>query len=207
MRKNLLSVAIAIASGLIVLVGYFTAIPILTNVRITIVQWAVILAAIATIIGVLNLLSVHIGKVMKKDKNGTYSLILIAALLITFVYGLVQGPNHSSMQAIFRAVILPVETSLMALMAITLIYASIRLMRRRADLMAIVFIVTALIVLLGTAPLPFFEIPLLGSLIRPFIVNLPAVAGARGILLGVALGTLLTGLRVLIGTDRPYGGK
>jgi hypothetical protein len=30
------------------------------------------------------------------------------------------------------------------------------------------------------------------------------MAGARGILLGVALGTVATGLRVLLGIDRPY---
>jgi prolyl-tRNA editing enzyme YbaK/EbsC (Cys-tRNA(Pro) deacylase) len=31
--------------------------------------------------------------------------------------------------------------------------------------------------------------------------------GARGLLIGIALGTLLTGLRVLFGVDRPYGGN
>ena len=31
--------------------------------------------------------------------------------------------------------------------------------------------------------------------------------GARGLLIGIALGTLLTGLRVLFGVDRPYGGQ
>ena len=34
-----------------------------------------------------------------------------------------------------------------------------------------------------------------------------ASGGARGILIGVALGTLTTGLRILFGADRPYGGK
>jgi hypothetical protein len=29
--------------------------------------------------------------------------------------------------------------------------------------------------------------------------------GTRGLLLGIALGTVLTGLRVLFGVDRPYG--
>ena len=56
-------------------------------------------------------------------------------------------------------------------------------------------------------PYPFFELPYVGSHIRPFIVSVFSTSGARGILLGVALGTLLTGLRVLIGADRPYGGK
>jgi hypothetical protein len=37
-------------------------------------------------------------------------------------------------------------------------------------------------------------------------LNSLPVAGARGILLGVALGSLTTGLRILIGADRPYSG-
>jgi hypothetical protein len=43
--------------------------------------------------------------------------------------------------------------------------------------------------------------------VRPIITQIFAAAGARGILLGVALGTLTTGLRVLFGADRLYGGK
>jgi hypothetical protein len=33
----------------------------------------------------------------------------------------------------------------------------------------------------------------------------PFSAGGRGILLGIALATLVTGVRVLIGQDRSYG--
>ena len=120
---------------------------------------------------------------------------------------MVQGPTAPIMTNIFNAVIIPVETSLMAIMAVTLIYAGIRLLRHRNDLMAIIFLITALIVMLGAAPLPFFKSPLLSELIRPTIVNIFSTSGARGILLGVALGILLTGLRILIGADRPYGGK
>lgn len=199
--------AIAIAAGLLVLLGYFLPTGFLTELRVVFVQWAVILAGAAIFVGVLNLLSVHIKKIRGKEKGSVYSLLLITSLLVTLVLGLMLGPNHSVMTNIFNAVILPVETSLMAVMAVTLIYAGIRLLRHRNDLMAFFFLLTALIVMLGTAPLPFFKIPLFDNLIRPIFVNILATSGARGILLGVALGTLLTGLRILIGADRPYGGK
>jgi len=42
--------------------------------------------------------------------------------------------------------------------------------------------------------------------VRPFIAQVMAASGARGLLLGVALGTLTTGLRILFGADRPFGG-
>jgi hypothetical protein len=35
-------------------------------------------------------------------------------------------------------------------------------------------------------------------------VQVPTVAGARGIILGIALGAAATGLRVLLGFDQPY---
>jgi hypothetical protein len=41
-------------------------------------------------------------------------------------------------------------------------------------------------------------------IIKDWILNVPTLAGVRGILLGVALGTIATGLRILLGADRPY---
>ena len=203
-----LSPLIAIVVGLLVLLGYF--LPnneLLAGLRTTFTQWAVILAAAALLVGILNLLTVHIKKISAKEKGSFYSLLLIISLLITLSVGLFAGKDSSAMQFAFTAFILPVESSLLAIMVVTLIYAGIRLLRYRNDLMAFVFLITVLVIMLGTAPLPFVELPLVGSVIRPFIISVFSTSGARGILLGVALGTLLTGLRVLVGTDRPYGGK
>ena len=79
-----------------------------------------------------------------------------------------------------------------------------RLLSRRINLFSLVFLLTSLTVLLGMATIPFINAPLLGE-VRAWITQVPAVAGSRGILLGVALGTIATGLRILIGSDRPYG--
>jgi len=204
--KGLLSTAVAITTGLIVLVGYFVEIPILVNLRITILNWVILLAAVALFVGLFNLLAVHAGKIRNKQKGGIYSLVLIFSLLTTLILGLWLRPDHALMALIFNAIQLPVETSLMAMLVVTLTYASIRLLRRRNNLISIIFLVTALLILLGTAPLPFVGyVPILSDLIRPFIAQVLAAAGARGILIGVALGSLTTGLRVLFGADRPYG--
>lgn len=203
-----ISPVIAIAVGLLVLLGYF--LPnntLLAGLRTTFVQWTVVLAAVALLVGVINLLTVHIKKISSKEKGSIYSLLLIISLLFTLALGLIFKIDSPTMQTLFNAVILPVESSLLAIMVVTLIYAGIRLLRHRNDLMAFVFLGTVLIIMLGAAPLPFVELPLVGSVIRPFIVSVFSTSGARGILLGVSLGTLLTGLRVLIGADRPYGGK
>ena len=50
---------IAIVSGVIVLLGYFIDLPGLRDIRLLLVDWAVILAAVALLVGVLNLVTVH----------------------------------------------------------------------------------------------------------------------------------------------------
>jgi len=205
---KILAAVVAIGSGLIVLLGYFLAFPALVQARQLLLSWAMILAAVAVIVGVANLIAVHFTRVTKRLKGGTYSMVLLFALLGSLAIGLALGPQNVAVQAMFNGIQLPVEASLMAVLAVTLLYAAIRLLRWRSDLMAIVFILTALLIFLGTAPLPFLGyIPIVSDLLRPFVAQVPAAAGARGILLGVALGTLLTGLRILFAADRPYGGK
>ena len=209
--SRFISPVIAIVVGLLVLLGYF--LPnneLLVGLRTTFTQWAVILAAAALLVGILNLLTVHIKKISAKEKGSFYSLLLITSLLFTLFVGLFGGRDSSAMQDLFNAVILPVESSLLAIMVMTLIYAGIRLLRYRNDLMAFVFLGTVLIIMFAATPLPFIDFGYLKQEIRPAIsttFSIFSTSGARGILLGVALGTLLTGLRVLIGADRPYGGK
>jgi hypothetical protein len=205
---KILAAIVAIGTGLIVLLGYFFTFPALLQVRELFLGWAMILAAVAVIVGVANLISVHFNRATKGAKGAAYSIVLLVALLGSLALGLALGPQSATMQAVFNGIQLPVEASLMAVLAVTLLYAAIRLLRWRSDLMAIVFILTALIIFLGTAPLPFVGyIPIVSDWIRPWVAQVPAAAGARGILLGVALGTLLTGLRILFAADRPYGGK
>jgi hypothetical protein len=209
--KGLLSAAVAILCGLIVLAGYFVKLDFLVNASNTLVQWAVILTAFAVLLGIFNLLIVHLGKARRKEKGAFYSLLLVLAMLVTFVIGLLS-PYIKVVSPVFdftfRAVQLPVEASLMALLAVTLTYGSIRLLRRRLSIFSVIFLITALLILLGTAPLPFVgNTPLLSDTLRPAIAQVLAASGARGILIGVALGALTTGLRVLFGVDRPYGGK
>ncbi len=197
--------AIAIAVGLLVLAGYF--VPGLEGMQALLLNWAGILLGVAALIGVFNLILVHGEKIRNHEKGSGYSILLILSLLVTFFAAMILGPAHSAMQVLVSGVILPVEASLMAIISVTLLYAAIRLLRHRVDVMSVVFLVTVLIILVGSLSLPFGEIPLFGDTLRPWITKVLALGGARGILIGVALGTLTTGLRVLLAIDRPYGGK
>jgi hypothetical protein len=199
---------IAVIFGLAVLAGYFLTpyIPALATFQTGLLNAAMTLAGVAMLAGVFNLISVHAEKVRRDKKNGIYSALLILSLFLTFILGLVLLPSHAIMQAMVERVILPIEAALMGLLTISLLYAAIRLLRRRPDLTSVLFLLSALLVLLGSAALPFIgSINLIGELSR-WWSQVWALGGMRGILIGVALGALVTGLRVIFGADRPYGG-
>ena len=54
-------------------------------------------------------------------------------------------------------------------------------------------------------PTPFGPIP--GDQSIAQLLNVFSTGGARGLLIGIALGVLMTGLRIIFGVDRPYGGQ
>src|SRR3990172_9430426 len=184
---RVLAVLIAMTVGFVVLLGYF--LPVLVPLQNLLLNWAVILAGVAVFLGVFSLITVHADKIRRREKGSLYSALLIITLVAVFLFGLALGTDHDSMRLLVNGIILPVEAALMGLLAVSLLYAAIRLLRRRADLMSIVFLITAIIILLGSASLPFGDMPVLGTLVHPWLTQVLALGGARGILIGVALGT------------------
>lgn len=202
---RLFATVFAIASGIIVLLGYFYPIPLLIELRVMLTNWAILIAAMAVLIGIYNLVAVHMEKIRSRQKGSINSWVLVISLLIIFSYGMIVGPQDMVLRAVVDAVIVPVEASLMAILAVTLIYASIQLLRRRLDVMSVLFLVAALLILIAFMPTPFGPVP--GDQIISQFMGVLSTGGARGLLIGIALGVLLTGLRVIFGVDRPYGGQ
>ena len=204
---RVVTAAFAIAAGLIVLLGYFFPQQ-LNSLRVLLLDWGVIIAGMAVLVGIYNLAAVHMEKFRSGQKGGAYGVLLVVSLLITFFLGVFLGPQNQYMQLAMNAIVVPVEASLMAILAVTLIYASIRLLRRRVDVVSVVFLIVAVIFLILLIPTPFG--PILGDRGTQALIDFLGMfsgGGARGLLIGIALGTLLTGLRVLFGADRPYGGN
>jgi len=188
---------VALLFGWIILLSYVFPLGGLESLRNDILSWVVIATAAALLIGVINLFSVHVGKIRNRQGSVFYSLILVLAMILTFIFTLIQGPEGEIPRWLFTYIQIPVESSLMAVMAVTLTYASARLLTRRMNVFSVLFGIALLLALFSINPVFGVQIT---------FTRVLASAGARGILLGVGLGTIATGLRVLIGSDRPYGG-
>jgi hypothetical protein len=202
--KRILPMAIAIATGLIVLIDSFVYNPRLHALQQTLVDWALILAAFALILGLFNVLAVHFRRIRDRQQCWRYSPFLIVALVVVLVFGLldIRGAEGNVVRGIFWNLIFPVQATIASLLAFYIASAAYRAFRARSLESAVVLAV-GVIVLLGQVPVGVYLWDRLPT-IKAWILEVPTTAGARGIILGVALGTVATGLRVLLGIDRPY---
>jgi hypothetical protein len=115
-------------------------------------------------------------------------------------------PADQFFQQFVLSIQVPVEVSLLAVLAVTLPVAVLRMLQRRKGIMPFVFLLSALLFLLIRSGVLAWFINLDDYPAWLQVVNHIPLAGARGILLGVALGSLTAGLKVLFGAERPYSG-
>ncbi len=203
MLGRLVSVSVAMGVGLLVLADYFVADVQLDALANRLIYIASIVAAFALFLGLANLTRFHLNRVRARSPERPYSLILLIALTASITLGFVSGgPTSQWMQYLFENVLSPMQAALYSLLAFFTVTATYRAFRVH-NVESALFVIFAVVVLLGQTPvgaLLWEELPT----IKDWIFDVPVLAGTRGILLGVALGTLATGIRVLLGVDRPY---
>lgn len=204
---KIINTIVATVTGVIVLLGYFVSSPMIQSLRTPLLDWAVILSGIAGLIAILNLVfGVHWKRLKDNGESKGFSIVLFVAFILTLVAGIFLGPSNSGFQKLVTAVQVPIESSLMAVLAITMAFSSIKMLQRQKNWMGFVFFLSVVVFLIINSGVLAFttDIPVISGLLSGF--HQVPVAGARGILLGIALGSLATGIRVLIGSDRPYNG-
>jgi hypothetical protein len=204
--KRSIPTAVAIAIGLIVLAAILVPIPAAAALGTRLIEIAVVLAAFALFLGLFNVIHVHAQKIVDRQTGWLYSLILIASMLVVLALGLPSyngqpsGPSQPGVQWMFHNILAPIQASLSALLVFFLVTAAFRLLRIR-NLESAVMLVVVLLVLIGQVTVGL--LPILPE-VKEWILDVPTLAGVRGILLGVAIGAVLTGLRLLLGVERPY---
>lgn len=213
---NVVATIIAVLAGLIVLIGYFGG-P-LQDVRLALLSIVSLLAAWAVLAGAVNLFLVHAKKFLNQAPGWFYSLFVLLGFLLVIIANVLapflgwgQGANNQANAWLFTNVVAVGGATLAGLVAFFLVFAAYKVLRTRRTPMTVIFVISLVLALVVLAPWPsFMPNPSLTSSatlrdLLTAIVHVPAVAGARGLLLGIALGAIATGIRVLLGLDRPYG--
>lgn len=202
MLKRVLPTIVAMLVGILVLLGYLLPLDFLALLRDWILlRWAVVLAAFAMIVAYLSLLRVHLLRLTSARKHKFTSLLVILSALGVLALVLHQGVDGTLTQHVLNAVLIPGESALLALTAVTLIVAGMRILCTRRTIGGVIFVIAAGIILLTTVAYSLY--PDVLAVLRQG-VDILATAGMRGLVMGVALGVTLTGLRIILGIDRPH---
>jgi hypothetical protein len=190
--------AITVGVGLIVLLSFVFPTDSLVSLRAGLINVAVMVAGMALLLGFMRLLNFHLRRV--RQRRSGYSLVaLVTAMIVLVVLVADRFLNLGATAFVFDAIIAPIQSSLGALLAIFLGAAAVRMAQRRRTWGTLWFLLTAVVVLLTQIPVTADSVLLP---IRQFFDAL-AMGGLRGLLLGVALGTMAVAFRVLLSIDRP----
>ena len=179
--KRILPLIVGILSGLVVLAAMFF-VPQGSSVLGAVLNWVIIVAGVALLVAIA-------------------SLVLVISFLATLIFGLIRGVDDPVFLKWVGAVIRPIETALLGLVALIMMSAAMKIFRERGwSALTVSFGVSAVIFLiLGLGFLQNLNIPVLTEVIR-LVETLPMI-GARGLLLGVGIGLLMMAFRVLFGME------
>ncbi len=138
-------------------------------------------------------------------------LFLLIAVLIAifdnswgFYFMTAKGLQNTMFRIFFDHVMMPILSTMFALLAFFIASAAYRAFRAR-NLLASLLLIAALIVMLRFNPyLPYAEYVARTS---NWLMNVPNLAGQRAIVIGIGLGIVATALKVILGIERGYMGK
>lgn len=195
--------------GVIVTVAHFFNIPILQSMSESLQAWVVIVAGFSLGIGIVNIVKLQ-GKHIQRRTEGQwiYSIVFFFFFFVQAATGFADLKNLANpiYVWIYGNVFNPLARAMYAILGFFIVTASYRAMKIR-NIDSTLLLIAAVIVMLKNAPIgaviwPGF--PGLGT----WILDVPSTAVNRAILIGVGLGAILYGIRVVLWYERGWlGGK
>jgi hypothetical protein len=185
-------------------------------------EWGVIVSAGAFFLGLINLLQVNLPKIIERQPDWQYKVVMIIGLLATLIAGFSGGEQRISdgyaYRWIYDYVLVPLNATMFALLAFYIASAAFRAFRAR-NLDATVLLGAACLVMIARVPIgeaigSFLSTLSFGLLpdawlsqLMNWIMDVPNTAARRAIFIGAALGAVATGLRIILGIERSHLGS
>jgi hypothetical protein len=197
--------AIATICGLVMVISYFLVFESVGSIATELTSWATVVAYFALILGTINLVTFHMKRVRKKEaKVWPFSAWLIFVLVVVFAVGLTQGVSSPTYQGLYKTVFQPLDGTIFGLLGFYIVSASYRAFRVRTFESALLLI-GAVFVMLMNAPIGaviWSGFPIVGD----FLYGQVTAAANRAIIMGIATGTIVLALRIIMGRETRYLG-
>ena len=165
---------------------------------------AILLMTVSALVALAYLVTQQVKKIRQDPAKSVPNMVMVLAFVVTLAAGLIFGVQNPAYNRWVAAIQRPLQSSLLALSALVMASAALKLFQRKG--------INAFTVSFGLSAVFFL---LLGMNISYLVINpqldaalltlsqLPLV-GARGLLIGISLGALLLALRIVFGIERPF---
>ena len=177
-----------------------------------------VVGAVALVLGIVSLLSLHFAKISKGQPGYGYSYILVFFFFVMAASGFLPSKmnlgsflGHGGREEgsffinLYNYVLTPVQATMFALLAFFIASAAFRAFRARS-VIATLLLLTAVIVMVGRVPIGPFVLGDWISDLADWIMAVPNAAAKRAIIVGVGLGILSLSLKMVLGIERAWLG-
>ncbi len=217
--KKYIPLAIVFVFGVLTLASYYIPHKVSVDYLEIVSQWENIVYAFAFLLGLISLFYSHYHKIARKADGWGYSIFVFIGFLAMVIPAYMSHGKQSTETGItllgwsFRYIYNALSSTMFAVLAFYIVSTAYRSFRIKSK-QAFVLFVAAFILILGKVPLgQIIWDSVLGwthygvSDVIEWIMSVPAVAGKRGIMIGLAIGAIVTSFKIIFGIEKQYLGK
>ncbi len=211
--RRQLPIVLAFVAGMTMLIRYYVPHPVSEEIYNKFIQWVIIIAGFAAILGILSLLHYHWNKIKRRQPGFAFSFVTYAGFFVMLLVGLYSGATSdtgspldagTAFHWMYVNLLVPMQSTMFAILGFFVASAAFRAFRARNP-EATMLLIAAILVMLGRVPIGeamWGQFPVISD----WILQVWNTAGQRGIMLGVGLSQVAIALRILFGIERTYMG-
>ncbi len=214
--KREIPILLTILCGLAITWSFFSPQPVSQAVNDELLAWGTVFFSVAFLLGIGNLVRISLKQISARHPDWPYKALLLVVLFgymiigVAEIHGWFGIPDGQNLRRdwIYERVFQPLQATMFSLLAFYIASAAFRAFRARS-LEATLLLTAGALVMIGQVPIPPF-FPFAEAIgdysvrLQGFLMAYVNAAGQKAIIMGAALGTLATGLRIVLGIERSY---
>lgn len=218
--KKHIPLAICFVVGILTLGTYYVPTKASENYIEVMNKWENIVAGFAFLLGLFSLFFSHTRKITRKVDGWGYSLFVFVGFFAMVIPAVMSqgkqmiGPELTGLGWGYRFLFNALSGTMFSVLAFYIVSTAYRAFRIKSAQAGVLF-AAALVLMLAKVPLgQMIWEKALGwtgawdiSQIGQWLMDVPVVAGKRGIMMGLAIGGIVTALKIIFGIERQYMGK